>query len=455
MKSTLKDTRDGGPSGQDAEDDGPPVPGVLLVFTEGQPCCVPFPLMEGKLEVGRGDGRSPWPVDLRMSRRHVRLSYDGQQFHAEDLGSQNGTFIDGIPVKPELKSARAQVLRTGDSLFLLCPDLRPYQGAGVRVTQGRLAGPILQAVLNQIAKIASFSTTMNITGESGVGKEGAAQTFHATGPHSSGPFVAVNCATIPQGVAERVLFGAKRGAFSGADADTDGYVQAADGGTLFLDEIAELDLAVQAKLLRVLETKEVFQLGSTRPRALKIRFCSASNKDLRTEVSAGRFREDLYFRLSRPEVKIPSLRRRKEEIPWFIDLVIKAIPGGLTVQTSLVEACLMRSWPGNVRELLTEVRAAGHMALATGKRSVESRHLAASAGQGFVAEPPPENPVPAPQPGGGPTREALERVLRQTAGNVSAAARLLSMHRTQFKRIIDRLGIDATLFTSGTPSAKS
>lgn len=110
----------------------------------------------------------------------------------------------------------------------------------------------------------------------------------------------------------------------------------------------------------------------------------------------------------------------------------------------------MRSWPGNVRELLTEVRAAGHMALTSGKRGVEGRHLAASAGQGFIAEPAANNP--APPPPAGPTREALERVLRQTAGNISAAARLLSMHRTQFKRIIDRLGIDATSFSNGIPS---
>src|SRR5262249_54200125 len=153
-----------------------------------------------------------------------------------------------------------------------------------------VVGPILDEILAQIAQISGFSTTLHITGESGVGKEGAAQSFHAAGPHRSGPFIAVNCATIPQGVAERVLFGAKRGAFSGAVVDSDGYIQSADNGTLFLDEIAELDLAVQAKLLRVLETREVSQLGSTKSRAVKILFCSASNKDLRAEVAGGRFR---------------------------------------------------------------------------------------------------------------------------------------------------------------------
>src|SRR5262249_54379561 len=127
-------------------------------------------------------------------------------------------------------SAHAQVLRTGNSLFLLCSDLRPYQGRSVVVEGGRVVGPVLQRVLSQIANVASFSGILHITGESGAGKEGAARAFHTAGPRSSGPFVAVNCATIPHGVAERVLFGCKRGAFSGAVADSDGYVQAADGG---------------------------------------------------------------------------------------------------------------------------------------------------------------------------------------------------------------------------------
>jgi transcriptional regulator with AAA-type ATPase domain len=449
-QTTLKgvDASESDPYGEGLN--GPPKPGLLLIFTAGQPRYIPLGLLDGQLEIGRGDGMSPWPTDPRMSRRHARISYDGQYFQVEDLGSQNGTSVDGVPVKPLVSSANPQVLRTGESLFLICPDLRPYQFGGITVNGGRVIGPILQTVLVRIHQFASFSMTLHITGESGVGKEGAAHTWHAAGLQKGGPFVAVNCATIPQGVAERVLFGAKRGAFSGAVADSDGYVQSADNGTLFLDEIAELDLAVQAKLLRVLETREVCQLGSTRPRAVKLSFCSASNKDLRAEVGAGRFREDLYFRLSRPEVEVPALRKRKEEIPWLIDHAMKIITGGPAVSASFVEACLLRFWPGNVRECLTEVRAAGHMALASSKRIVEARHLAPSAGQAFTSEPAPEPSGLNPQATAGLSRAMLEKVLRQTGGNISAAARLLNMHRTQFKRNLDRLGIDAGSFSTGT-----
>jgi transcriptional regulator with GAF, ATPase, and Fis domain len=134
----------------------------------------------------------------------------------------------------------------------------------------------------------------------------------------SGELVAVNCAAIPAGLAERLLFGTRKGAYSGADRDADGYLAAADGGTLFLDEVAELDLDVQAKLLRVLETGELLALGAARPRAVQLRVVAATLRDLRAAVAAGRFRDDLYYRIGRPEVRLPPLRERLEEIPWLV-----------------------------------------------------------------------------------------------------------------------------------------
>jgi len=442
---------------------GTPQPGLILICAMGQPRCVPLPLEPAsrsggsQLELGRGDGLGAMPADRRMSRRHARVAYEGGRFRVTDLGSQNGTFLDGAAVEPEAVSPSARVLRTGDSIFLLAADLRPFQACGVKTQDGRVVGPNLQRALTQIARAARFSSTLHITGESGVGKEGAATAFHAGGPHSTGAFVAVNCATIPEGVAERLLFGAKRGAFSGAVADVEGYVQAADGGTLFLDEIAELDLSVQAKLLRVLETREVAQLGATRSRSVKLQLCSASNKELRVEVGAGRFREDLYFRLSRPEVELPPLRHRLEEIPWLIDQELRLVSAESRAHASLVEACLLRFWPGNVRELLTEVRAAGHEALGgVGEGepescgTVEARHLATTAGMAFVAEPPADHPAIC-AAGVTPSRELIEKALKRTGGNVSGTSRLLGLHRTQLRRLLDRLGIDPARFAPGAP----
>ena len=148
-------------------------------------------------------------------------------------------------------------------------------------------------------------------GESGSGKELASASFsRAASRGGASPFIGVNCAAVPAGLAERLLFGARKGAFSGATGDVQGYIQAADGGTLFLDEVAELDLRVQAKLLRVLETREVLPLGATRAERVELRVCVAAHADLAEQVTAGRFREDLYYRVGRPVVRIPPLRER-------------------------------------------------------------------------------------------------------------------------------------------------
>ncbi|MEZ4463537.1 MAG: sigma 54-interacting transcriptional regulator [bacterium] len=341
-------------------------------------------------------------------------------------------------------------MRAGTSLFLLRDDIRPFQATPVGEGDDIVVGPTLATVFADIARASRFGGTLHIVGESGVGKELAARAFHQLGPRSAGPFVAVNCAAIPEGVAERLLFGARKGAFSGADAHADGYVQAAAGGTLFLDEIAELDAAVQAKLLRVLENREVLPLGAARPVPVDLHICSATHRDLRVEAAAGRIREDLYFRLSRPEVAVPPLRERVEEIPLLVDRALRDLPGGLSAHASLVEACMLRQWPGNVRELVAEVRSAGQAAVAEGVVVVEERHLLDDAGRplGSTQE------QPAARAGRGqPTREAIEEILRAEAGNVSSSARALGLHRTQLRRLMARFGLDARDFApEGSPA---
>jgi transcriptional regulator with PAS, ATPase and Fis domain len=285
---------------------------------------------------------------------------------------------------------------------------------------------------------------------SGAGKEGVARAFHDAGPDTKGRFVAVNCATISETIAERLLFGAKRGAFSGADADADGYLQAADGGTLFLDEVAELSLPVQAKLLRVLENREVLPVGATRPRPVSLRLCTATHQSLRAQVTAGRLREDLFYRISTPQVAIPPLRERLEEIPWFLQTVVQSLETSLQLDASFVEACLPRPWPGNIRELLSEARSAVQAAVAETAPRLEARHLSRLAGLEMAA-PSPAGPAastrprvpaePKPPPAREPDRATIEDALRRSHGNVAAAARLLSVHRTQLYRWLDRRGI--------------
>lgn len=441
-----------------------PVPGLLLVFGAGRPAAVCVPLVDGSLELGRDHAAFADHPDPRISRRHVRVRRVREQWTVTDLGSRNGALVDDGRLEPNATVRLSRVLRIGDSLLLCREDLAPFRRLGVRTVDGRVEGPTLQRTLQQVRHTAEFGSTLHITGESGAGKEGLARAFHAAGPHLKGPLQAVNCATIPEGLAERLLFGARRGAFSGADADTDGYLQSSHGGTLFLDEIAELPLTVQAKLLRVLETGEVLQLGATKPRRVDLRFCSATHVNLRAQVVAGKFREDLYYRISAPTVAVPPLRDRLEEIPWLIQREVEATSSGLSVHVSFVERCLLRTWPGNLRELLREVRSAVQAALVAESSRVEGRHLAENAGRALhsspasapatvasAARPPDPAPpaptgaekVPSPLP---PTRARLLGVLRQTHGNISASARVLGVHRTQLKRWLERQGIDAAAF---------
>ncbi len=435
-------------------------PGLVLLFSCGRPAATFIPWSGGVVELGRGT--QGLGGDPRISRRHAQVALQGSRFLVTDLGSQNGTACDGAPISPNVPVEVERVIRIGDSLIGVCQAVLPLLEKGVRIDNGMVLSPALQDLLATIKQAAQFGETLHITGESGTGKELFARAFHEHGPQRKGPFVPVNCAAIPQSLAERLLFGARRGAYSGAHADAEGYVQAAAGGTLFLDEVGDLDLNVQAKLLRTLESREVLPLGANRPQAIgELHLCSATNKDLKAQVAAGAFREDLYYRIGRPMVAIPPLRKRTEEIPWLIDAVLRRTTSAPPVHTSLVEACLLLPWPGNVRELLVEVRSAAQSATFQRCPRVESRHLPAGAGTFLhassdsigeqISSPPPVSHPPAAAPKAlDPAEHArLEAALRQNRGNVSGAARSLGIHRTQLRRLLERHGLDSQRYGTG------
>jgi DNA-binding NtrC family response regulator len=446
-RSTL---RPSGIASGGSPSEGERVPGLMRLFCGEQPLAQAVPIRAGALELGRGSAALGPVQDPRMSRRHARVEHDGRRFFVTDLGSQNGTFVDGEPLPAGAAREARRVIRMGDSLFVPGEDVGPLEKHGVQRVDGFVRGPALQRLLVEVARTAKLGFSLHIHGESGAGKEGVARAFHQQGPQGSGPFVAVNCAAIPQGLAERLLFGSKRGAYSGAD-DAEGYLQAAHGGTLFLDEVVELELAVQAKLLRVLETREVFPLGGAKAKKVDILVCSASNKDLRALVAAGKLREDLYFRIGRPQVSLPPLRQRPEEIPLLLQSAVQPLAEGLGLHVALLEACLLRPWPGNVRELLVEARSAAQAALMQGAQRIEARHLSPSAGTAFgpagLAAPsletrlPPREESSRARPLADDERGKIEEALRQHGGNVAATARTLGMHRTQLRRVLERHGL--------------
>jgi DNA-binding NtrC family response regulator len=431
-------------------------PGVIATFSAGATCWVALPVPSSGLVVGR----AALPSDPRLSREHAAISRMADGWRVRDLDSRNGTFVDGQAVRGTVTVESPRVLRLADSIFILVDDVDAFTAP--RLERDMIIGSTLAHSLDAVARAAAHSRTLVLWGESGTGKELAARHFHESGPHAKGPFVALNGASIPPGLAERLLFGTKRGAYSGADADAIGPLQAANGGVLFLDEVIELDLAAQAKLLRVLETGEVLPLGAHKPQRVDVRVCVATHQRLREAVAAGRFREDLLYRLAPPQVDLPALRERRDEIAHHVADEIARASRDLAAHASLVEACLLRHWPGNVRELRREVREAASVAKAAGADRVRRENLSPSAGlelHAAGASSPEEGTSEAQGPkkrtyvrwSASITREQIERALAENNGNVAGAARTLGMNRSQLYREMARCEIQTGTIPPDSP----
>jgi transcriptional regulator with GAF, ATPase, and Fis domain len=303
-------------------------------------------------------------------------------------------------------------------------------------------------VLAQAARVAQTETTVLLTGESGTGKEVVARFIHHASRREQGPFVAINCAALPDQLLESELFGHERGAFTGAVAAKPGRVEQAAGGVLFLDEVAEMAPSVQAKLLRVLEEREFLRLGGTRLLRADIRVIAATNRDLHAALRRGDFREDLYYRLGVFEIALPPLRRRMDDILELAESFLREIgenvgrpPTGISQDAK--DLLLAYSWPGNVRELRNAIERA--VILADGGE-IRSEHLPMAAGLSRhppVAE---EMTTSASLPVGGISLEAIERslvvqALNQARHNKTRAAKLLGLTRAQLYSRIEKFGL--------------
>ncbi len=216
--------------------------------------------------------------------------------------------------------------------------------------------PAISEVKEIIKKVAPYDINVLITGESGTGKEIAAKTIHKLSHRKDKPFVAINCASLPSELLESELFGYKKGAFTGADSDKKGLIEIANGGTLFLDEIGEMPVSLQSKLLRFLEDRKIRPIGSTKEISVDVRVISATNKNLKTEVEEGKFRNDLYFRLAGIAIKMPSLKERKEDIPLLVNYLLKELSKKYNkeitkIDPDFVENLTHQEFKGNIREL--------------------------------------------------------------------------------------------------------
>jgi transcriptional regulator with GAF, ATPase, and Fis domain len=307
-------------------------------------------------------------------------------------------------------------------------------------------GPEMEKVFRLVESAITSPITVLLQGETGSGKEVVARAIHFEGPHRDKPFVAVNCGAFTETLLESELFGYRKGAFTGATADKRGLFEAADGGTMFLDEIGDTPAALQVKLLRVLERGEFIPIGDTHVRTVNTRVISATNKDLQAEARAGRFREDLYYRVSAFPIHLPPLRARREDIPLLVAYLLKRLShkwgkAEVTVAPEAVECLLRYAWPGNVRELEHELERAVTLA---GESTVlrpehfSERILSASTSTGHVRV-------------AGSLKQArtafekdyLAHVLRTHNGNVSHAARTLGISRVMLQKKMKDLGLRA------------
>jgi len=293
-----------------------------------------------------------------------------------------------------------------------------------------------KGVLKKATQVAETDTTVLLQGESGTGKEVVARFIHRGSPRKEGPFVAINCAALPEQLLESELFGHERGAFTGALQAKPGQIELASGGVLFLDEVSEMSPSAQAKFLRVLQEREFQRLGGTRVLKAQVRVIAATNRDLRKAVGSGEFREDLYYRLQVFEIRIPPLRDRKSDVLPLAEAFLRDIarsfarpPAGLTSDAK--EALLAHRWPGNVRELRNALERA---AILCEGGLITAQHLSLDPAQ-------PAAPTTTTDLNAG-ERRTIEQVLRETRGNKAEAARRLGITRIQLYTRLRKHGLD-------------
>lgn len=308
--------------------------------------------------IGAGAQNDLVVTDASASRRHCEVQQRADGFLLRDLGSTNGTLVQGVRVC-EVYLAEGVEFQVGTTRMVFCPLLETMSyPLSSRESFGRLIGrsTAMRRVFHLAETYSKTDSAVLIQGETGTGKELLAEGMHAHSPRSRKPFVVIDCGALASGVIESELFGHAKGAFTGAGVERMGAFEQAHGGTVFLDEIGEFDIALQPKLLRVLEKKEVRRLGSNTVRPVDVRIIAATNRNVEREVREGRFREDLYYRLSIVKIELPPLRQRKDDIPLLVRCFLKELTGSDDVTSwpdfeRSMELFRQHDWPGNAREL--------------------------------------------------------------------------------------------------------
>ena len=423
--------------------DGPDA-GRKLLVDDAQP---------HRLFVGRSPASDLLLSDPLVSRRHLAFEIIDGVVRASDVESTNGTTVNGLTLG-EIVVRGGESIRVGGTTLLVEATSAATPPISADQAFGRILGSSreMRRLYPLCRKLADSAVPVLIEGETGTGKEVLAESLHEVGPRRDGPFVVFDCTSVAPTLMESELFGHERGAFTGATEARAGVFEQAHGGTLLIDEIGDLDLSMQSKLLRAVERLEIRRVGGSRTIRIDVRILSATRRDLDREVQAGRFRDDLFHRLTVARIELPPLRRRKGDVPQLVRTLIRQLEGA---ETSFTPELMARwdayAWPGNVRELRNAVArrlALGDLAdgvpdmgppsTATSARSPEAeravedavdRVLAlnlpiADARQLVVDE---------------FERRYLERVLAAHGGNATRAAETSGIARRHFHRLLARM----------------
>ena len=418
------------------------IPGFRISVTKGPDKGAELRATRAEISVGTLESNDLRLADPTISRNHLAIEARPDGFRLRDLGSTNGTFVAGVRVGEAVVQPGVDI-ELGETRLRLAAISDPFD---VPLYKGDRFGPLLGAsvamrqVFALLDRAAQTQATVLLLGETGTGKDLAAEAIHQASPRSAGPFVVVDCGAIPEALIESELFGHERGAFTGAVEKRTGAFEAAHGGTVFLDEVGELPLALQPKLLRVLERRVIKPIGSNTGKEVDVRVVAATNRDLRAEVNRGAFREDLFFRLSVITVRMPPLRERREDIEGLAQSFLRTVaPSQPELPAGLRQRLAAHHWPGNVREL----RNAVERAVAMGEHWTLGDHPAPAAAGAELPEADPRLPF----------KEAkqrlverferpyLEKLLAATAGNVSAAARQAGLDRVHLLKLLRRHGL--------------
>ncbi len=398
-----------------------------------------------EVRIGSARGCELILLDGAVSRHHLTLKIEKGGIRVVDANSRNGSVLDGVSIR-DAYARYDSTLMLGNSTL----RLRLLQGVveiplSSRERFGGLIGQSvpMRVVFTMLERAAAVDDTVLVEGETGTGKELVAEALHEESARAAEPFIVFDCSAVAPSLMESELFGHVRGAFSGAVADREGALEAADGGTLFLDEIGELPLDLQPKLLRALERLEVRRVGSNTARRVDVRVVAATNRDLAAEVSNKRFREDLYYRLAVVRVGLPPLRERPDDIPLLVAHFTRALSERGRAVTPLGERAIKgligQAWPGNVRELKNAVtRALSHGSV--DPRAQAPSRSAAVNGKVDLSVPLKE----AREQLSEAFEEAyLREALAETGGNVTHAARIAGVNRKFIQRAVQRFQLRA------------